>query len=183
MYPKAIEQCISLYLPEVSSESMNLYGESPSIFTTMLRDQSPKVRCAAMELIQSILLAPFIKTMFPKTYRQRPASVSFRTLPEKITGMLRVAHSAMRQSLESEREAPMIVNSLKVQQSCKFLITIADSSLQTCSILVQNCPYFVVWSEDVATALSLVIAKCHEFLECQCTNSRVPYGCHLTHGF
>ncbi|KAI9922188.1 hypothetical protein PsorP6_001941 [Peronosclerospora sorghi] len=108
-FPKAITSVMGLYLPEQTTPYMTLFPNAPSVLTLLIADPSEKVR---------IMAAKFLDTFWEKVplklYFRRPSganataastsSMSFASMPKRISLMLYQVHVTLVYCIQHEKE-------------------------------------------------------------------------------
>ncbi|KAH7477213.1 HEAT repeat-containing protein 6 [Phytophthora ramorum] len=118
-FPKAITSSMGLYLPEQTTPYMTLFNNTPSVLTLLIADPSEKARMTAAKFLDA-----FWEKIPLKLYFRRPSgvgataaastsSMSFASMPKRISLMLYQVHVTLVYCIQHEKESTPLAQILK----------------------------------------------------------------------
>ncbi|CAI5724171.1 hypothetical protein KXD40_001027 [Peronospora effusa] len=118
-FPNAITSSMGLYLPEQTTPFMTLFNNTPSVLTLLIADPSEKVRMTAAKFVDTFWEKIPLKMYFRRssgasaTTAPTASSMSFASMPKRISLMLYQVHVALVYCIQHERESAPLAQILK----------------------------------------------------------------------
>ncbi|CEG35283.1 HEAT and armadillo repeat-containing protein [Plasmopara halstedii] len=117
-FPKAITSSMGLYLPEQTTPYMTLFNNAPSVLTLLIMDPSEKARMTAAKFLDAFWEKIPLKMYFRRasgtaTTSLLTSSMSFASMPKRISLMLYQMHITLVYCIQHEKESTPLAQILK----------------------------------------------------------------------
>lgn len=118
-FPKTITSSMGLYLPERTTPYMTLFNNSPSLLTLLMMDPSERARMTAAKFLDAFWENIPLKMYFRRstgagaTTTKLTSSMSFASMPKRISLMLYQVHLTLVYCIQHEKESAPLAQILK----------------------------------------------------------------------
>eukprot|EP00644_Phytophthora_capsici_P010702 jgi/Phyca11/532891/estExt2_fgenesh1_pg.C_PHYCAscaffold_90036 len=118
-FPKSITSSMGLYLPEQTTPYMTLFNNTPSVLTLLIADPSEKARMTAAKFLDVFWDKIPLKMYFRRSSSSGATSVaptssmSFASMPKRISLMLYQVHVTLVYCIQHEKESAPLAQILK----------------------------------------------------------------------
>ncbi|KAK1932003.1 HEAT repeat-containing protein 6 [Phytophthora citrophthora] len=118
-FPKSITSSMGLYLPEQTTPYMTLFNNTPSVLTLLIADPSEKARMTAAKFLDVFWDKIPLKMYFRRysssgaTTVAPTSSMSFASMPKRISLMLYQVHVTLVYCIQHEKESVPLAQILK----------------------------------------------------------------------